>query len=677
MQTETILYITFAGILALFIALFQYRNKPKNPTKLNNVFALLRFITVFSVLLLLINPKFEQIKVYEEKPNLVIALDNSSSIKHLKHDKEARDLVEILKNNSALSEKFNVDFYTFGNNLKNSDSISFTESETNIAKAFSQLSEIYKNSLSPTILISDGNQTYGNNYQFVSQSYKQPIYPVILGDTVTYMDLKIQQLNVNKYAYLKNEFPVEAILVYNGVNDISTNFKIYSGPNKLYSKTLRFTKKENSKLLTLALPANSVGVESYKAMLVPLSNEKNIINNSQNFAVEVIDQKTNIAIVSNILHPDLGMLKKSIEHNEQRSATILKPSNVLKQIDDFQMFILYQPNNAFKDLFEILDTRKSNQFVVVGTKTDLSFLNSVSKNYQYEITNQTEDYQPEFNINYAPFIIENLDFESFPPLKSNYGSVLFSSPFESMLNKKINNVSTSDPLLATFESNGKREAVLFGENIWQWRAQSFLSSKSFSAFDNFIGNVMQYLASNKQRSRLNIDFESFYNGNQNIIIYAQVFDKNYEFDARENLTIAVKDQTSGEEKSFSFIYKNNTFQVDLSNLPPSEYTFKVFTANEKLSKSGTFKILEYDVEQQFLNANVEKLQQLASNSSGISYFIDDMGDLTADILDDPRYKTIQKSHKNTVPLIDMRILLFLIASSLTIEWVLRKYNGLI
>ena len=37
---------------------------------------------------------------------------------------------------------------------------------------------------------------------------------------------------------------------------------------------------------------------------------------------------------------------------------------------------------------------------------------------------------------------------------------------------------------------------------------------------------------------------------------------------------------------------------------------------------ATFQILEYNVEQQFLNADVTKLQLLATNSSGSSYFID-------------------------------------------------------
>jgi len=87
--------------------------------------------------------------------------------------------------------------------------------------------------------------------------------------------------------------------------------------------------------------------------------------------------------------------------------------------------------------------------------------------------------------------------------------------------------------------------------------------------------------------------------------------------------------------------------------------------------------LEYNVEQQFLNANVTKLQQIATNSNGTSYLIDDYSEFTNTILNDNRFTPIQKSNKNTIPLIDWKYLLILIALSLAIEWFLRKYNGLI
>ncbi len=677
MSSITLIFIILAGLLALLLALFQYWNTSKRKSKLNWTFVFLRFITIFSILLLIINPKFDHVEFYTEKPNLVIAVDNSSSVKDLNQDGNTLKLVESLTQSVKLNNKFNLEVYSFGNDLNSKDSLLFNKQQTNISNAINQLSQIYKESISPTVLITDGNQTYGSDYEFSSKSYKQSIYPIILGDTITYTDLKIQQLNVNKYAFLKNSFPIEVFLVYNGNTSVNSQFIVTNGNNTVYSQPIAFSKNNNSKAINFALPANSVGVSAYKATLVPLDNEKNIVNNTKNFAVDVIDQKTKVALISDFLHPDLGVIKKSIESNEQRDVTILKPNESLNQINDFQLFILYQPNNKFKQLFGLLNKENKNSMVVVGTKTDLNFLNAISSNYEQQITNQIEDYQAELNLNYSPFIIDDIDFESFPPLKSNYGEVTFSIPFETILFKKFNTISTKEPLLVTFENTGRREAVLFGENIWQWRAQSYLNTKSFNDFDNFMGKLVQYLASNKKRTRLNVDSESFYNGTGNIIIKAQFFDKNFEFDTRETLTITVKDKISNEEKSFPFILKNNNYQVDLSNLKPSEYTFKVFAKNENISQSGNFQILEYDVEQQFLNADVTKLQRLATHSGGISYFINTTNSLENDLLKDPRFVAIQKSNKNTVPLIDWNYLLFLIALSLAIEWFLRKYNGLI
>ena len=677
MSLLTLIYIILSGIIALILAGFQYYKKKESMSGWNMLFWFLRFVTLFSVLLLLINPKFEQLTLTAEKPNLVIVVDNSSSIKHLKQDKNTTALVEKLTSDKNLKDKFNIEIYTFGNTLKASDTITFTEKQTNIDIAFSQLSQIYKGTISPTILISDGNQTFGNDYSFAHATYKQSIYPVILGDTVQYTDLKIQQLNVNKYAFLKNQFPVEAILVYNGASPVNARFIVTSGAKVVYSENINFTKTNNAKAVNFKLPANAVGVQVYKATLEPLKNEKNTANNNKNFAVEVIDQKTKIALISDFIHPDLGSLKKSIESNEQRSVVVLNSKEILNQINDFQTVILYQPNYQFNKVYDILDAENKNRFVIIGAKTDLNFINKINKNYTYEITNQTETYQAEFNKNYTPFLLEDIDFESFPPLNTHYGSATFSVPFETILNKSVNGISKNDPLLATFEIDGRREVVLFGENIWQWRAQSFLNTKSFNAFDDFIGKLVQYVASNKLKSRLNLEYESFYNGTNNVIVKAEFFDKNYVFNPKESLNIKVKNTISNETKTFPLILNTNNYQVDLSSLSPSEYTFTVNTSSENISKSGSFKILEYEVEQQFLNADVPKLQQLAGNSAGKSFFIDDTKKLIDDLLTDPRFVTIQKSNKNSLPLVDWKYLLLIIALSLSLEWLLRKYNGLI
>ena len=675
MTSATLIYIILSGIIALLLALFQY--KSKSMSKLNMLFTFLRFLTIFSVLLLLINPKFEKVDVYEEKPNLVLAIDNSNSIVHLKQDESTKRLITALQSSSAIQDKFNIDVYTFGSELNTNDSVTFTEKQTNIDKAFKELSQIYKQTVSPIVMVSDGNQTYGNDYSYSALKNKQPIYPIILGDTIRYSDLKIQQLNVNKYAYLKNKFPIEVILVSNSDDPVNTKFVVTSGTSTVYSKDVNFTKDKNSIVLNFTLPANRVGVYSYKANLIPIASEKNKINNSKNFAVEVIDEKTKVAIVSSFMHPDLGSLKKSIESNEQRTVSFLKPKQLEQQINDFQLVILYQPDTSFGQLYKVLNEQNKNRFVIAGRQTNWRFLNETSKEYNQVLSNQIEDYQAELNSNYASFILDDINVESFPPLKSKFGDVSFSIPYETLLHKKIGSVSTESPLLASFETNGRREAILFGENLWQWRAQSFMNSKTFNDFDDFFGKLIQYLASNTRKSRLNLEYESFYEGNANINIKAQYFNKNYEFDTRETLNINIKDNSSSVITSLPFILKNNNYQVDLSNLPASDYSFTVKTEISNMSRSGNFKILDYNIEQQFLNADVTKLQALATNSNGQAYFIANYDALFNDILNDERYLPIQKSNKKIVPLIDWKYLLILIVLSLSAEWFMRKYNGLI
>ena len=677
MNTETILYIILAGILALSLALFQYIYKHRNRSKTYVLLTFLRFVSLFSVFLLVINPKFNKITFFNEKPNLLIAVDNTESVKYLDQDQKTRDLVGLLQKDEGLNERFDLKLFSFGKDVNNLEALSFDEKQTNPTVVFERFSQVYGNSIAPLILITDGNQTYGNDYEFAAQNYKQAVFPIILGDTTRYTDLKIEQLNVNKYAYLKNKFPIEIIAVYNGGEEVSTQLTVSSGNTIVFSENLTFNKEQSSRIVNLSLPANRPGVHSYKAELKPLANEKNTVNNIKNFAVEVIDRKTHVAIVSDIIHPDLGALKKSIESNEQRQASILKPTEFLNQKNDFQQVIIYQPNQNFKLVYDEIQTLNINTFTILGPKTNWLEFNKFQPFMQQTVTNQYEDFQPSLNSNFNVFIVDDLNFSDFPPLQTEFGTATFSLPIEIILYKTVNGIQLNEPLLWSFEVNQKRAVVLNGEGIWRWRAQSYLDKKSFHDFDNFIGKIIQYLDSNQKRSRLNVSYESFYNGNDNVLMTAQFFNRTYEFDNTASLEITVKNKESIQSQKLPFILKQSNYQVDLSGLEAGDYVFTVQAQEENISQSGEFKILDYSVEQQFLNANILKLQNLATLSQGTSYFINDTDALVDQLIKDERFPTIQKSTKKVVPLIDWKFLLAFIALSLSAEWFIRKYNGLI
>jgi hypothetical protein len=677
MSPETILYILIAAIISLIVAVFMYGYKTKYTGTLRWLFGALRFSTLFSILVLLINPKFESETYTFEKPKLPVLIDNSLSIVSLNQRENASNSITKLKQSEALNEKFDISYFQFGNGFQALDSLSFNEKNTNIAKAFESVYEIFETEVAPTILISDGNQTLGTDYEFAVSKLKHPVYPLILGDSTKYTDLKIEQLNSNRYAFLKNKFPVEAVLVYNGTGSVSSQFVVSQGNAVVYREAVSFSEKNNVKTISLSLPASKVGLQSYTARVVALDDEKNKINNSKRFAVEVIDQATNVLLVSSILHPDLGMLKKSITTNEQRRVTFKKPQEAAAVINDYQLVILYQPNRQFAPIYQALAKLNKNTFVIAGAETDWGFINTVQNYYEKEVTNQTEAVSGDLNLNYGAFAIDPIGFDDFPPLQTKFGALSVMIPHQTILEQTINGIDSNNPMLATMEINGMRHAIWDGQDLWKWRAQSYLKKQSFEDFDNFIGKMVQYLASNKRRSRLEVNSETFYYNNNPIKISAQYFDKNFVFDTRASLSISVVHQESKKRDVFPLLLKNNYYEVDLNSLNAGVYSYTISVRDEEVARSGSFTILQFNIEQQFLNANINKLERLATKTKGTAFFSNEIDQLIDQLVTNQNYASIQKSKQKVVPLIDWKWLLGFIALSLAIEWFIRKFNGLI
>ncbi len=675
MTTSTILLILLSIFIALGFSFYQYFYKNNSVSKVTWLLAVLRFLAVFGVLLLLINPILSS-KTFEIiKTPLPIVVDNSSSIVDLKANKTAVELYEKLSSNSALKEKFDLQSYRFDSDFQAATAFDFKGKQTNIEEVAENLKSIYRNATFPTVLITDGNQTIGNDYVY-SFDANTKVYPLVLGDTTTFLDIKIGQLNVNKYAFHKNKFPVEVFLNYSGTKSISANFKISQGNTILNTQTLSFSPTNKSSIVTVLLPANQVGLQIFKASITSKESEKNSYNNAKNFAVEVIDQKTSIAIISEIDHPDIGALKRSIETNSQRKVTILKPDEI-KALSDYNVLILYQPSSNFKSVFENNALAGINTFIITGISTDFNLLNQYQSSLVFRMSGQREDYISSFQSQFNLFALDDIGFEQFPPLQNSFGTITPNSNVAVLLSSKIRNIETNAPLLAFSEIQGKRSAYLLGENSWKWRMHSHIETKSYEKYDVFVDKIIQYLTSNNTRKSLVVNHESFYNSGDAIEITAQFFNKNYEIDEKARLTISVTNKNTKQIKKYDLLKSSNSFKVNLDGLDAGQYQFSVKELNTNTTYNSFFEILDFDIEKQFVNPDVTKLQQLAAQTQGKMYLPNQVDALIKSLLNTSNYKPIEKAIVKKTPLIDWIWLLILIAIALGCEWFIRKYNGLL
>jgi hypothetical protein len=675
MTTTTILLIILSLVVAGGLSFYQYLYNAKNKSKVNLFLAFLRFASLFLILLLLINPIITKNSLEIVKTPLAIVVDNSSSVTFLNAKEKALELYKKISSNTAIQDKFDVQSYQFDTDFEPSSTFNFKGTQTNLEVIAKNLKSINRNVIFPTIIITDGNQTSGNDYVYSFDAVNK-VYPVILGDTTKLFDLKITQLNVNKYAFYKNKFPVEVFLQYSGTKTVSANFSITQGNSIISKQSILFSPSKKTAILNLLLPANKVGLQVFKANITSKEKEKNTFNNTKNFAVEVIDQKTNIAIVSAINHPDIAALKRAIETNAQRKVTIVKPNDI-KSLQDYNVLILYQPNNEFKSVFDNAKLAGINTFIVIGNNTDFNFLNQNQSSLSFKMSGQKEDYMSSFNSQFNLFAIDNIGFENFPPLQNPFGNVTSNGNISVLLSSKIRNIETNAPLLAFTENQGKRTAFLLGENSWKWRLQSHIDNQSFEKFDIFIDKIIQFLASNNSKKSLVVEHESFYNSGEAIEISAQYFNKNYEFDEKARLTIAVTNAKTKQTKNYDLLKGNNSYIVNLDGLSAGSYNFSVKELNSKTTYSSQFEILDFDIEKQFVNPDVEKLSQLAMQTQGKEYYPDQADILIKSLLENEEYKSIQKNNITKTPLIDWVWLLVLISILLATEWFVRKYNGLL
>lgn len=675
MESKTILYIILAAIVALGIVVFQYIYKQKAKSKIYLLLAFLRFVGIFGLLLLLINPQFAQKTYTLEKPNLVILADNSTSV--TEKGEELKEIISKIKASKEISNRFKIADYKFGSDLNILDSLSFQAKNTNIYKSLSSLKDVYAREQMVALVLSDGNQTIGEDYSYFKTDRNNTIYSIVLGDTTKYKDISVGPIQTNKYAFLKNKFPLETYVSYQGNTPVSVSVSLKMNGKIVHKENLKLNADVNFKTIAIQIDANSVGIKNLEVEVSQLVEERNVKNNRRATSIEVIDEKTKIALISDILHPDLGALKKAIESNEQREVSILKSSASNSVLEDVDLFIFYQPTAKFKQSFDFAKSKNANTFIITGSKTDYTFINKLSVGIELETGYPQQEVFGLLNNAFTKYDITNFDLTDYPPLVSDAGPILITSPFETLLGTQIKGLNIQQPLLSVIDENGSKRAVLIGENIWKWRVQAYRNTNEFVNFDEFIGNLIRYLTSSKNKSRLNVDYEKVYQGSNNTVITATYFDEAFLFDKNAKVSIKVTNTDTQKIQINPMVLKNGFFEADLSNLVAGEYDFVVSVEKESKIEKGSFVISEFDMENQFVSSDNLKMEKLAINSGGKIFYPAQIDVLLKDLSTNDAYVPTEKSTENIVSLIDFKFLLGIIVFAFAAEWFIRKYNGLI
>ncbi len=658
------IYLIIIGIIAVIAGGFQYIYKTKSW-----LLFVLRTLVYFLLMLLFINPKIKQTKRKVILPQLFVLADQSQSIKFQNTDNQLINIIKKIKN-SSISDKFEVNYLGFSKNTFSLDSIQFSGKRTDIAGGLSAIKDIHNTKFSsPVILLSDGNANKGNDYAYtLNKRDKLQIFPVILGDTTHYENLSIDEINVNPVAFKSNRFPVEIFVSYQGNKSHSPTLFIYDGKKKVFQKNIEFKDKKNI-ILQLKLQSNNVGNHRYKAYLSNLPDEKNKRDNIKYFSVEIIDQSNKIALISDIIHPDIGVIKRSLSNNKYLQIDLLRPEDNIN-LKKYVATILYQPNSKFQNIFKNNKLSQQNWFIISGLSTDWSWLNKQEIFFKKDFTQSNENYFPTENTNFSLFDLPEINYRKLPPLVDKYGKISYSQG-EVALFSSVKGIVTNQPLLM-FNKQPK-QGVLFGENIWQWNMQAGIQNKK-DEFNKLIISSLQYILLQKNYNKISLDYKKEYQSDEEIIIRATILNENLQRD--DNHTVKIK--LFKDRKLLSnipMIADYNAYKISFKDLVPGNYYFEIIDESTNSKRKAYFTIENTNIEKLQNTANYNQLSAIAKNTNGKVYFPNQIDKLIKNLNQQGKYPAHSKILTQKSPLIDYKWLLFLIILLLSIEWFIKKLQG--
>ncbi|MBH75647.1 MAG: hypothetical protein CMP68_00550 [Flavobacteriales bacterium] len=638
---------------------------------------LLRFLSFFIILFILINPYVNKKKKIIEKPTLVIFQDNSYSIvgnnDSLYYKTSYSDLINSFKNN--IENKFKVEHLLFGEYVRK-DSLSFDDKFSNISSIFEYSQDVFSNTnVGSYLLLSDGIYNKGANPKYLNKKLNAPLYCLALGDTTKNKDLSIQTVINNRIGFPGNELPVKISFSADNLLGEKVKLRVKSKNKKIFEDIVKIENNNFFKTISFFVISNNSGLNKFDVSLNLLgsSEEKNLNNNYSSFFIDVQENNKHILMLYDSPHPDISALKSSIEFDRQYKIDVIRNLDFDGNFDNYDLVILYQCSLS-KPMFTKVDKRNIPIWFVVGQNSNLIDLNNVQEDVFFNNinTNFSKQYI-DFNKNFQKFEIDDdllLLEEFFPPL-------LVSSSFNIKKNNKVlleqrnNTISENKPVC--FFSSNQKKCFLIAEGIWRWRLNNYLTKKNHDSFNLMVLKIVKNLMVDKNKDKIDLNHKIIYDFGESIVFDAQFYNENLNPISNQDINLMLKDEENNL-LNFKFLYNGQNYILDIGELKAGEYKYTASTIfdNKEYVKKGNFLVNDVFIEFKNTVADHNILFNLSEQNNGKLYRIEDISKLSDEIINSKNFitKVQYKNHKTSImesiiPLCLLLILLFL-------EWFLRK-----
>jgi hypothetical protein len=670
-------------LLGLLYAWLMYRKPVQLGKSMRYILFAFRATVVSFLALLIVSPLVRSTSYQPQKPVILIAQDNSESIKLFGKGSLAlgEGWGEALK--KELGDDYEVHAFYFDKDLKDSLSDKFDGRQTDISNALHQLNERFVNrNIGALVLATDGLYNLGTDPQYEARNIKTSIYTIALGDTIPRRDVLISNVNYNKTAFLGNDFEIEILVEAYQSTGENMQLSIIEDGRQVHSQNINITSAAFKKVIQVKLNADEKGIRKFTISVAPLKNELSVQNNTETIYIDVLDARQKILLLYDGPHPDLSVIKQSIESNKNFEVkTSLMSDIAAVKLNDYSLAILYQLSaNSYGKLQNLLQS-KNPVWYIAGTQVDINAFNNAQK--AVRVNSGGQEVQEAFAQPVSTFSAFTLTdstqnkLSKLPPLVAPFGSYTASGTASVLLKQKIGNVETNYPLLAFNDEGGRKSAVLTGEGLWRWQLAEYREFGNHHAVEELLSQTVQYLTANANRQRFRVyASKNVFDEGENVLLNAELYNDALELINAPDVKINLKSQ-AGKNYSFLFTRSGQSYQLNAGTLPVGEYTYSANTSNGKqaFTANGQLTVKQLNLETRQSTANHQLLRTIATQSGGQMLLPSQINKLADLIRKNENIKTVVYEDKRYSDLIGVKWFFVLILLLLSAEWFLRKREG--
>lgn len=683
------LFILLCLLVGAGYSALLYYSRKKQPIwspAVNRSMALVRFLLVSLLCFLLLAPFIKQVNRTTEKPAVVIAVDNSSSLAQGTDSAALNKLIgDIRKVASRLQEQgYQVDYSLIGNSGQQLNEIRFNHPSSDLNGMLKQIQTNYEGrNLTATVLVSDG--IYNSGVSPAYQNYSYPVYVLAAGDTVPKQDINLRTLYYNQIAYQGNQFPLLAEVLNTGYAGEKITVTVSQNQRIIQEKVFRPEANRDFTELEFLLDASESGLQHYVVNVKAMDGELTLQNNVSHAYIEVVEGRENVLIVAKAPHPDIKAIKNALERNDNYEVELEIPGlvNISNRGVKYDLVIFHQMPTTRNDLSLVQQQMEdaSSVWFILSEKTDLRAFNNLNNLVQIaQRGNETDRVGASPNEQFSLFKLEPeiiSKFNEYLPISVPYGNINPLNETNTVFYQKVGNVKTSKPLLLIGNAAEKKIGVLLGSGVWRWRLQEFSAYQNTEAFDEIVSKMVQFLSSREDKRKFKVyPVKNEFENTEPVIFETEAYNEIFEEIYGLNINLTIRDENN-KVKQYNFVTSENNTQFRISNLPEGVYGYKA-VADLPNGQSGTsegeFTITNIEIESIDLTARHDEMRTVAQNTGG-KFFTVSQTETLIDSLTSRNDKGVIYANEAYMPIINVKWLFFLILLLVSLEWLARKYYG--